>query len=281
METGPAVVKVLTQDLVGKTAVVTGASRGIGRAIALNLALRGCHVLGTCSCDVTYNAHIISLQDSIFNAYRATGNLKPPLLEACVAHLTDPERFCHTLTGLLEVSFNNRVDILVLNASLAERKTIEDMDEDHIYRNLVANVETPLRIVQSLLPFFQPSSRIIFMSSEAARLSRPGGLMYSASKAAMESAVRTLAEELGLRRGMEGTTVNSVSTGLTDTGLVKNMDKRLRDSILSRESAKINVARRIGEPDDIANVVGFLASEASRWITGSVISASGGSTKIL
>lgn len=182
---------------------------------------------------------------------------------------------------MLGLSFNRRVDILVLNAALAERRTIDELNEEHIYRNLVANVETPLRIVRSLLSYFQPSSRIIFMSSEAARLSRPGGLMYSATKAAMESAVRTLAEELGLRPGMEGTTVNSVVSGLTDTGVVKHLDPKIRHSVLARETEKINVARRIGDVNDIANIVGFLASEASRWVTGSSISASGGATKIL
>lgn len=106
--------------------------------------------------------------------------------------------------------------------------------------------------------------------------------MYAASKAALESLTRGWAEALGRRPGAEGTTVNALSVGVVRTDLVRALSAD--DPVLAQLEAMnklVNVAERMGEPDDIAEIVGWLCTEKARWVTGSVMCASGGVTKIL
>lgn len=120
------------------------------------------------------------------------------------------------------------------------------------------------------------------ISSQGARLSAPGMLVYSASKAALESMTRGWAEELGKRPGMERTTANALSVGVVRTDLVKRLpadDPMLKG--MEALSKLVSVEERMGEPEDIAEIVGWLCTEKARWVTGSVMCASGGVTKIL
>ncbi|KAH8747029.1 hypothetical protein F5883DRAFT_721417 [Diaporthe sp. PMI_573] len=144
-------------------------------------------------------------------------------------------------------------------------------------------------LIQALLPHFGPSSRIVNISSEGARQGQtaPVTLLYSATKAALESMTRVWADALGTRPGMEGTTVNSLivgvtKTGDTATGLPEGLPdiEPVREMVRAKKSA-CSVGERLGEVDDVADVVDFLCSEKSRWVSGSAVSANGGAVKIL
>lgn len=207
--------------------------------------------------------------------------VSPPQVFGVVAPLTEPKTCCDNIVAGVKQHFGV-VNILVQNAAVAELLPIEDIDHGHISRSLVGNVETPILLVQALLPLFRPDSRIVNISSEGARLSRPGGLVYSATKAALESITRVLADALGTRPGMERTTVNALSVGLTNTDMMANFPKtKVMEEFIDRETSKVSVGKRVGTVDDVAEIAGWLCSEGSRWVTGSITCASGGATKIL
>lgn len=105
--------------------------------------------------------------------------------------------------------------------------------------------------------------------------------VYAASKAALESLTRSWADELGKRPGMEGTTVNAVCVGFTKTDAFNNIPKERRDPLVESDAKEVTVGNRIAESEDIADVVGLIVSEKARWISGSVVSATGGKAKIL
>ncbi|KAJ0115228.1 3-oxoacyl-acyl-carrier-protein reductase [Diaporthe amygdali] len=271
------------QDLRGKNAIVTGATRGIGRGIAFHLAARGANILGTCSSEGSLKL-IASLQEEIKALYQEKnpGNHPAPKIFGVVASLTEPQECCSVVVDAVKDHLSGDVNILVQNAAVAEIQPIETIDEGHVHRSLTGNIETPIFLIKALLPHFRPESRIVNISSEGARLSAPGGLVYSACKAALEAMTRVWAEELGKRKGMERTTVNALSVGLTRTDLVKNLseDDPITKVMVSRTQL-VCVEERFGEPDDIAEIAGWLCTEKARWVTGSVMNANGGVTKIL
>lgn len=246
-----------------------------------------------------------SLRDEIAALYadrdrNPAGHAAPRVVAGVVAVLTEPRRCCDAIVAGVREHFSSSssssqaegdggaaaaavpVNILVQNAAVAEIRPIDAIDEAHVRRSLTGNVETAVFLVQALLPHFAPDSRIVNISSEGARLSGPGGLVYGACKAALESMTRVWAEELGKRPGMERTTVNALSVGLTNTDLLKSMPRD--DPVfraLTERTRLVSVEERLGEPDDIAEIAGWLATERARWVTGSVINANGGVTKIL
>lgn len=205
-----------------------------------------------------------------------------PQIFGVVAPLTEPKICCDNIVAGVKEHFGGVVNILVQNAAVAELRPMDEIDQGHIARSMTGNFETPILLVQALIPLFRPDSRIVNISSEAARLSRPGGLVYSACKAALESMTRVWADGLGTRPGMERTTVNALSVGLTMTDLMANRPPSKRmDDFVDKETDKVSVGKRMGTVDDIAEVAGWLCSEGSRWVTGSVTCANGGVTKIL
>jgi NAD(P)-dependent dehydrogenase (short-subunit alcohol dehydrogenase family) len=222
------------------------------------------------------------LQDEVTALYKENSlGYSPPRIVGVVAPLTEPKKCCDSIVAGVTEHFG-KVNILVQNAAVAELCAIDDIDQGHITRSLTGNIETAILLVQALLPLFRPDSRIVNISSEAARLSRPRGLVYSACKAALESMTRVWADELGTRPGMERTTVNALSVGMTMTDLMANHPpNKRRDEMMDRESSKVSVGKRFGTVDDIAEIAGWLCSEGSRWVTGSVSCANGGVTKIL
>ncbi|KAK1455614.1 3-oxoacyl-(acyl-carrier-protein) reductase [Colletotrichum melonis] len=279
MEHDHANVKVSEQDLVGKVAIVTGASRGIGRGIAVHLASRGANIIGTCSV-LSSLGKIDDLRAEIDSLYRNSNKSSVPQIKGVVAPLLEPREYCSAIVNA--VKEYGSLNILVQNAAVVEVAPVGTITQDHIDRLLTANIEAPVFLVQALLLYFRPESRIINISSEGGRDPSPVALVYSGCKSAIESMTRVWADACGTRPGMERTTVNSVAVGITQTELASQMPDtpEIRQFLEAKKTA-CSVEKRLGRVDDIAEIVGFLSSEKSRWVSGNVICANGGTVKVL
>lgn len=247
--------------LAGKIALVTGGSRGIGRAIALRLAADGAHVA------VHYNSGAMqanAVVDEIASAGGAAFAVQADLSDASGST---------TLATALTIELSRRFgstafDILVNNAGVGKRATIEDVSEDDFDRILQVNLKSPFFLIKALLPHLRTGGRIVNISSMGTRAAYPAMAAYAPAKAGLEALTRLLAAQLGNR----GITVNSVLPGATAT----DMNKAAADAVASRETASSIALGRVGQPDDIARVVTFLASQDGGWVTGQHIDASGG-----
>ena len=251
-------------SLKGKIALVTGASRGIGRATALVLAEAGAHVL------VHYGR---SVQDaeSLVAGIRAKGGSA----DAITADLGNPEGAA-LLAKEVRSMVGERLDVLVSNAGISKAATIKDYTVEAFDNLFATNVRGPFFLVQQLLPILGEGSNIIVTSSLGARfvvgtpdLNSASILAYTATKGALETLVKNWAAILG----PQGIRVNAVAPGVIDTDM-SNFTKSEagRKVVLGMQALK-----RIGRPEDVADVVVFLASDAARWITGAVIPVDGGS----
>jgi 3-oxoacyl-[acyl-carrier protein] reductase len=247
-----------------KTALVTGASRGIGRAIASALANTGAHVL-------VHYRHSAQDAESLVAAIRSKGGQA----EAISADLTTPEG-ATSLAKEARSIVGERLDVLVLNAGISKAATIKDHTVEDFDNLFATNVRSPFFLVQQLLPVLGDGSNIIVISSLGAHavvgkpgLDNPSLLAYASTKGALEILVKNWAAILGPR----GIRVNSVAPGVIDTDM-SNFTKTEagRDAVLGMQ-----VLKRIGKPEDVADVVAFLASDAARWITGASIPVDGGS----
>lgn len=274
-------------DLVDKVAVISGASRGIGRGIAFNLASRGCSILGTCTSEKGVESLSTSLAQFVEDyTYAATGRCQPvnQKIKGIIADIFSSE-CAKTIANALQEHFNGRVDIFVNSASDPMPGVIGEMGSDEIQRSLLGNIQTPVLIVEELVrrKYFQRSSRIIYISSVRSHLPWADQLMYASTKSAGESLCRTWSQAFGGKDErysfMGGTTANAVMAGLTKTDAVMDCGpeavKKFQDEFFPLQSSG-----RFGEPRDVADVVGMLCGNDARWITGSVISASGGCVKI-
>jgi 3-oxoacyl-[acyl-carrier protein] reductase len=250
--------------LQNKTALVTGASRGIGRATAFALAQAGARVL------VHYGR---SAQDaeSVVAAIRSHGGradgIRADLGSAEGATLLAKE--VRSIVG-------ERLDVLVLNAGISNSATIKDHTVEDFDNLFATNVRSPFFLVQQLLPVLGEGSNIIVISSIGAHavvgkpgVDSPSILAYAATKGALETLVKNWAAILG----PQGIRVNAVAPGVIDTDM-SNFTKTEagREVTLGMQALK-----RIGKPEDVADVVAFLASDAARWITGASIPVDGGS----
>lgn len=244
-------------NLSGKTALVTGASRGIGRASALALAKAGAQVI------VHYSASQTEA-NAVVNEIVAAGGRA----NAVGVDLSTPDG-AHTLAKKVREIVGDRLDILFANAGVASSGPVDGTKVDDFDRLFAVNVRAPYFLVQQLLPVLGSGSSVILSSSLAARAAVGELAAYAASK----GAVSTLVTHLAVAFGERGIRVNAVAPGVIDTDMssfVKTDGGR--DYTLS-----IQALKRIGEPGDVAEVVAFLASDAARWITGDVIEVGGGS----
>jgi 3-oxoacyl-[acyl-carrier protein] reductase len=250
--------------LQNKTALVTGASRGIGRATAVALAETGAHVL------VHYGRSAQEAKSLVDNI-RAKGGRA----DAIRADLGTPEG-ATLLAKEVRSIVGERLDVLVPNAGITKAATIKDHTVEDFDNVFATNVRSPFFLVQQLLPILGESSNIIVISSLGARavvgapdLDKPSILAYAATKGAMETLVKNWAAILGPR----GIRVTAVAPGVIDTDM-SNFAKTEegRNVVLGMQALK-----RIGKPEDVADVVAFLASDAARWITGASIPVDGGS----
>ena len=251
--------------LQGKTALVTGASRGIGRAIASALAEAGAHVL------VHYGRSRQEAESLVACLHSKGGRA-----DAIGADLLAPDGATLLAKQVRSILVGNRLDVLVLNAGITKAARIADYTVEDFDNLFAINVRSPFFLVQQLLPVLVEGSNIIAISSAQARtvagkpgLENPSILAYASTKGAIETLVKNWAAILGPR----GIRVNAVAPGVIDTDM-SNFTKTEpgRELALGMQALK-----RIGKPEDVADVVAFLASDAARWITGASIPVDGGS----
>jgi|SRR5580704_16687415 3-oxoacyl-[acyl-carrier protein] reductase len=247
-----------------KTALVTGASRGIGRATALALAERGARVL------VHYGRSVEEAQSVVESIHSKGGRA-----DALRADLGTPEG-ATLLANQVRSIVGNQLDVLVSNAGISKAATIKDHTVEDFDNLFATNVRGPFFLVQQLLPILSEGSNIIVISSLGAHsavgkpgLENPSLLAYASTKGALETLVRNWAAILG----PQGIRVNAVAPGVIDT----DMSNFTKTEAGRKAALGMQALKRIGKPEDVADVVAFLASDAARWITGASIPVDGGS----
>jgi 3-oxoacyl-[acyl-carrier protein] reductase len=249
--------------LQNKTALVTGASRGIGRATAVALAEAGAHVL-------VHYGRSKREAESLVAAIQTKGGRA----NAISADLGTPNGAA-LLAEQVRSIVGDRLDVLVSNAGVSKSAPIADYTVEDFDNLFATNVRSPFFLVQQLLPVLGEGSNIIMITSVVARtvvgkpgLENPSILAYASTKGALETLVKNWAAILGPR----GIRVNAVAPGVIDTDM-SNFTKTEagREVTLGMQALK-----RIGKPEDIADVVAFLASDGARWITGASIPVDGG-----
>jgi 3-oxoacyl-[acyl-carrier protein] reductase len=244
-------------DLVSRTALVTGASRGIGRATARALAHAGARV-------IVHYGNSAKDADSLVAEIREAGGQA----DTVGADLLAPDG-AHKLAAEVSKLVGGKLDVLVANAGIAvpasiEAQTVEDFD-----RMFAVNVRAPFFLVQQLLPLMSEGSSIVMTSSLAARAAVGQLPAYSATKGAIDTLVKHFASLLGSR----GIRVNAVAPGIIDT----DMSEFSRTEEGRNYALGMQALQRIGHADDVGDVVTFLASDSARWVTGDTIQVGGGS----
>jgi NAD(P)-dependent dehydrogenase (short-subunit alcohol dehydrogenase family) len=247
--------------LSGKTALVTGASRGIGRATALRLAAEGALV-------VVHHRSSPKEADEVVKTIAKGGGAA----FAIAADLRLPSNIDALFEELDETltlrTGSNGLDILVNNAGIGPRALIEDVTEDELDAILQINLKAPFCVIQRASSRLRRDGRIINVSSMATQSAFPELAAYAAAKAGLESLTLSLAQHFGPR----GITVNAVRPGATAT----EMNPAFADPTVARRVRATIALGRIGAPADIASIIAFLASDDGRWITGECIGVSGG-----
>jgi len=240
-----------------RTALVTGASRGIGRAIAVALAKSGARVL----------AHYRRSKpeaEALVTQIRNSGG-RGNVVQGDLATADGP----HRLAAQVREIVGERLDILVANAGISKPATLEKTVVEDFDELFAVNVRAPFFLIQQLLPVLGDGSSITLVSSLVTHAATDILPVYSATKGAVDTLVKHLAFALGPR----GIRVNAVAPCVVETDLSPfTREEAGRKATLSMQALK-----RIAQPDDIAAVVNFLASDDARWITGDIVRADGGS----
>jgi enoyl-[acyl-carrier protein] reductase III len=246
------------RDLDGKVAVITGGTKGIGRSVAQKLAARGCNVVvnyfrSRSAADET----VAELEALGVEAFAVRGNI-------------GNKDFHPKLFDEVEAKFG-KVDILVSNAALGLFANIMDVDQRAWDLSLHTNAEAMLFCAQKAVPIMPEGSKIVALSSLGSIRYIPGYAAIGISKAAIETLTRYLAHELAPK----SINVNAVSGGFIDTDALKsfpNYDEMMQEVIRRTPFG------RVGNPDEVADVVVFLCTDAARWITGQILIVDGGYT---
>jgi 3-oxoacyl-[acyl-carrier protein] reductase len=246
--------------LKGRVALVTGASKGIGAAVAKELATAGAAVVVNYATDrIGADAVVKQITDADGRAVAIQGD---------VSKSDDVRR----LFAELAETFGS-LDVLVNNAGVYKPMPLTELTEDEFYREFNTNVLGPLLVIRESLNYFDPNGgSVINVGSGASRMCPPGYSIYSASKSAVDAITGVLAKELALRN----IRVNSVNPGATKSEGTKSAGLYGAGSEFERKLVAMTPLGRIGTPSDIAKIVAFLASNDSGWLTGEIILASGG-----
>lgn len=249
-------------QLKDKIALVTGASGGIGKAIALRLAQEGSLVV------VHYGSNheaALAVVDEIkLNGGHAFS------IQGEISTLDGIKNLYQTLdSSLQELNGSNQFDILINNAGIAPAFKIEDTSEETFDQVFSINVKGVFFVIQQALHRLRNGGRIINISSGVTRIAYPDYAAYSATKGALNTLSLLLAAQLGAR----GITVNSLAPGVTDTDMNAEW---LQNSEAQQAISEMTALGRVGVARDISNVVAFLASPDSGWLTGQYLEASGG-----
>lgn len=242
--------------LEGKIALVTGASRGIGRQIALTLAAQGAAVI------VNYNGSAAKAEEVVEEIEKAGGKA-----EAIQCNVSDFES-CKSMMEDI-VSRYGRLDILVNNAGITRDNLIMKMSEEDFDAVIQTNLKGVFNCIKhiSRQMIKQKAGRIINISSVSGVLGNVGQANYCAAKAGVIGLTKCMARELASR----GITVNAVAPGFIRTDMTDVLKDNVKEAIIATIPMKT-----FGETEDVANTVAFLASDAARYITGQVISVDGG-----
>ena len=240
--------------LKGKIALVTGASRGIGKAIAIELAKNNANVV------INYNKN----ENGANKIAEQCRNYKVE----CIAIKADVSNFeeVKAMSDVVQKKFK-KVDILVNNAGIVRDRTLKNMSLDEWNEVINTNLNSVFYVTKSILPLMPDNSRIINISSVIGQYGNIGQCNYAAAKAGIIGFTKSLAKELGKRK----ITVNAIAPGFIKTDLTKDIPF-IKRKILSH----IIPLKGEGNPENIASVVAFLASENSAYMTGSVINIDGG-----
>jgi len=239
------------KSLSGKVAIVTGASSGIGRAIAERIAEEGAIVV------VNYSRSSEKAQQVVVGIQARGG--KALAVQADMSRVVDARRLV-----IDTVKQFNRLDILINNAGKFMPKPLEETTEEDFDGVIALNAKGPYFAMQEAARVLKDGGRIVNISTGGTHLSFPGATAYLGSKAALEQYTKGLAQELAPK----GITVNTISPGFTETGMM--MDEYRQIGI------QLSPMKRLGVPKDIADVVVFVVSEDARWLTGQTIQVGGG-----
>ncbi|MBX4261993.1 3-oxoacyl-[acyl-carrier-protein] reductase [Clostridium estertheticum] len=242
--------------LKGKTAVVTGASRGIGRAIALKLAKHGANVV------VNYRNSVDAVQE-VVKEIEALG-VKVLAIQADISSYTDVENMIKK-----SVEEFGSIDILVNNAGITKDGLLMRMKEADFDSVIDINLKGAFNCTRHVAAIMlkQRSGRIINISSVSGLTGNAGQVNYSAAKAGIIGMTKSVAREFGSR----GVTCNAVAPGYIQTDMTEDLSAKVKDTIMGTIPLK-----RLGRPEDVANVVAFLATDEAAYITGQVINVDGG-----
>ncbi|MFA6302314.1 MAG: 3-oxoacyl-ACP reductase FabG [Legionella sp.] len=241
--------------LAGKTALVTGASRGIGHAIAKKLAEQGAFVFGT----ATTEQGAQSIQ-SFFEAEKLSG-------KGIVLDVTNNDQVQDVINQMSDSE--QSPSILVNNAGITADNLLLRMDDEEWYKVIETNLNSIYRLTKACLkPMFRARyGRIISVGSVVGHSGNAGQVNYTAAKAGVEGFSKSLAIEIGSR----GITVNVVAPGFIDTEMTANLPDLVKEEMMKRIPM-----RKLGQPEDVADAVAFLASDSAKYITGATIHVNGG-----
>lgn len=242
--------------LKGKTAIVTGAARGIGRAIALKLASNGVNI-------------VLNYRSSEEKAIEVEEEIKKLGVEVLrvkgdISKLTDVENLVNSAKDRFGV-----IDIMVNNAGITKDTLILRMKEEEFDSVIDTNLKGVFNCLKAITPIMvkQKTGKIINLSSVVGIVGNAGQVNYAASKAGVIGMTKSLAKEVGSR----GITVNAVAPGFIETEMTEVLGEKLKE-----ESKKAIPLKRLGKPEDVAAVVSFLASDEANYVTGQVINVDGG-----
>lgn len=254
-----------TGQAMTRSALITGASRGIGRAIALELAADGVDLIG-----LHYGQNLNAA--TVAGKEIAAHGSEPVLLQADLAKDTvnTAHQLANTFLDEVQVRTGRReFDVFVSNAGGGASQALAEIDETSYREVMDLNFTAPLFLLQALTPHIAANGRVVLVSSGDTRVASPSRLVYAAGKSALESLRLALAPMLGER----GVTINAVLPGIIDT---ERNAGWLGDPSARERAAAMSVFGRIGTAEDVAALVRHLASPSASWTTGELVKVSGG-----